>query len=224
MANLATNKNIWGNNKWLFAIISMLLLTGCGIDITGDGNSSFETSNESFEDVILNIYQVMAPAMEFITALCYMLGIWLVAVGIFYLRKAAEMRNQMYTGSELTPAFLSIVIGVLLIWWPTILGLLGNTFFGSQEETKYRQFDPDLNVNESAETILMVTMIWLARVVGLFSFVRGWLVLVKVGNNNSQPGQMSKGLTYIISGIFLYWAWDWGVVILSTFGIIQKTV
>jgi intracellular multiplication protein IcmC len=120
---------------------------------------------------------------------------------------------------EFAGPLVFIVVGALLIYVPSTLNTSLSTIFGSTDIGTSSQligYSSMSSVEQWQEiTDVIVQYMYL---VGLIAFVRGWVILSKMGHSGSQPGSVGKGLIHVIGGILLINIVDTVNLLASTFG------
>jgi len=162
-----------------------LLLAGCS---TG--------SLPDFDTVITNIGNNITPFWHLVTAAAYLFGFAFIMRGIFLLKVYGEMRTMMSGQSNLKGAFITLFVGAVLIFSPTIYSSLLLTTFNTASSSPL-QYAKNTTMDYSS----YIALLRFIQLIGLISFVRGWIMLTHTSN----PGQQNafgKALTHIVGGLF----------------------
>jgi intracellular multiplication protein IcmC len=169
-------------------------LVKMGVDTSGTGGLM------PFNDIagmILHLGGSLDGISTLIAAITYILGIVLIAKGIFKLRMMADHRSQMMQPMELGGPLVSIIIGGMLVWSNTLLDSVTISLWGTASPLDYSpNFTGDFQ--QVWDVILKIM-----KIVGFIAFVRGWYYLTRLGSQG-QPGMIGKGLTHIVGGTLAY--------------------
>lgn len=161
--------------------------------------------------MILNLESSIQGVGTFVYALTYILGVMLIAKGVFKLRVMADHRSQMFQPMEFGGPVITIIVGGMLIWSNTLLDTMTQTMWGTTSPLDYRpSFSGDFNA-------VWDVILDLLKVIGFIAFVRGWYYLTKMGQQGAQ-GMIGKGLTHIVGGTLCYHMGPTLHVLMTTFG------
>lgn len=170
-------------------LLLAVLLAGCEIKIGGT----------TLSQMLVNLSRTLGPVWYLLIAVCYVTGVWFMVLGFLKLKVYGQMTVMMMSQAEFTGPLLYIVVGTILVYTPTMLDVAVQTFWGysySQMPLDYGPSGGDWWVQVYHPVLLIM------RVVGLISFIRGWMILSKAGGRAAQPGNFGKGLMHVIAGIF----------------------
>jgi len=144
--------------------------------------------------VLANIAKSLIPVQSMITGFAYMLGIGFVLKALMSLKTNSESKSSMASSnSALKEPVVYLIVGSLLIFFPSTIRMLLNTTFGYSSILQYSQ--------EGASTQLSLAVITVIQTIGLFAFIRGWVLVVRASSTGQPPGGVGKGLTHVFGGI-----------------------
>lgn len=187
-----------------FNVVS--ISTAAGVDTSG-----FLKPFNDLVGMIMNLESSIQGVSAFVGAATYILGVILIAKGIFKLRVMADHRSQMFQPMEFGGPMVSIIVGGMLIWSNTLLDSMTQTLWGSTSPLDYQpSFSGDFNAVWNVILDLM-------KVIGFIAFIRGWYYLTKMGQQGAQ-GMIGKGLTHIVGGTLAYHMGPTLHVLMTTFG------
>lgn len=139
--------------------------------------------------MLINLSHSLQPVQKLLSALGYLIGILMIISGLVKLKQLAGGRQ----GGQQEGAFTAVAFlvgGAFLLYLPSSVSVMANTFFGATNILSYTDAvgDPFWNA-----------MMLLIKTAGLIWFVRGTVLLV----NASKPGEQNgpKGFTFLIAGI-----------------------
>ena len=95
---------------------------------------------------------------------------------------------------ELGGPLIYIFVGITLFYFPEVVRIFMVTVWGSANIVEY----PSTPSNWKYFTD---PVIGLVRIVGYIAFIRGWLLLLRLGQEGRQPGTGAKALLHILGGI-----------------------
>jgi len=140
--------------------------------------------------MLINLSHAMQPIQSLLSGIGYLFGLVFFVSGLIKLKKVGESRG----GGHQEGAFSSlafIVGGSLLIYLPSSVTVMSNTFFGASNVLSYS--------SDIAGSPFYDAMMVIIQTAGLIWFVRGTVLII----NASKPGEQNgpKGFTFLIAGI-----------------------
>jgi intracellular multiplication protein IcmC len=183
----------------LFIAILALMLGGCQAGINND-----------ITQMLVNLQQQLGPIWQFLNALCWVLGICFVGIAIMKLKQYGQITVMMATHANLGPAMAYLLIGLGLLFIPTFMDTVSMSLWGYGMEN-LPSYDDSAGFSD-----IMIPVVQLIRVIGLFAFIRGWILLLRLGHQGSPPGTLSKGLLHMLGGIM-------AVNIVGTLDVLKAT-
>ena len=167
--------------------------------------------NNDLLSMILHFAESLSGLSILITATTYLVGVALIAHGLFKLKVFGENRSMMSQPMALGSPVIKLMVGAALIWWPTLIDVTTYTFWGTTSPLSYQPsfgYEVDMVIEVAFQVI---------RLIGLIAFIRGWYYIVKSGEQGQQ-GMMGKGISHIVGGILAYHMGATVQVFLNTFG------
>lgn len=158
----------------------------------GNGGSSGDVSD--LPQILINNLGIISNIMQTIAIL---LGLGLFIGGMFQLKRYGEMRTMMSSQMSVAGPFMMVLSGVALLCSPLFIGTLLVSFWGSSGITDL-PYDGDTS-NGWAQYIPAVLMV--VRLVGIYAFMRGFVMAARTGSGHAQPGTIGKVLSMICAGI-----------------------
>ena len=142
--------------------------------------------NIDLVSMFINLSQSLPSVQAMVSGLGYMVGICLFIVGFMRLSEAAGQGGK----ESHMAAIAYFAAGALLVYLPSSISALSNTFFGEDNILAYDQQTSDA---------LYVALKSLIETTGMIWFVRGCVLLLRMGKPGIKDG--SRGLFYIGAGI-----------------------
>jgi intracellular multiplication protein IcmC len=186
----------------LFIIAMCLTLSGCvGL-------------RSELGDIFLNIQRQLQPIWQFLNALSWVLGIVFVAIAILKLKQYGQMTVMMSTHASLGPSLAYLLVGLGLLFLPTLLDVMNVTFFGYGTEA-IQGYEESLHFAD-----IMAPIFQVIQVIGLIAFIRGWIILLRIGSQGSPPGTLGKAFVHMIGGILAINVTGTLEILRGTFGLV----
>ncbi|MBS0350577.1 MAG: type IV secretion protein IcmC [Proteobacteria bacterium] len=148
-------------------------------------------------DVPQILTQNLNYVADIMETIAIMLGLGLFIGGMFQLKRYGEMRTMMSSQTSIAGPLMMLLSGVALLCSPLMIGTLLVSFWGTAGAS-------DLPYEGSTATgwsEFIPPILMLVRLVGVFSFMRGFVTAARIGSGHTQPGTIGKVLIYIFAGI-----------------------
>jgi intracellular multiplication protein IcmC len=146
--------------------------------------------------MLFNLQSSLQPIWQFLIAFSYVAGICFVVLGIMKLKTYGQMTVMMATHANLGPAMAYFFVGIGLLFLPNLLDVMTVSLWGYDVNSIVGYNEIGGNFSD-----VMVPISQLIQVIGLISFLRGWIMLVRLGHQGGQPGTLGKGLIHMLGGI-----------------------
>lgn len=170
---------------------------------------------------LANLSTTFNSLVQVIVAVSYVTGIALVIRGVMMYRIFANQTFGSAQRGEIAGPMVFIIVGAILVYFPSTLNTSLNTLFTGVDQN---------NLTEASEMIgyqslagvehwqeIADVVVKYVKLVGLIAFVRGWIILSKMGHSGSQPGSVGKGIVHIVGGVLL-------INIVDTFRMLAVTL
>lgn len=138
--------------------------------------------------MLANLSKSLDAVTHLVTGLSYLAGLVLIFTGILKLRKDVGSGTQSRDSHFGALSF--IIMGALLLFFPTTLRVFSYTVFGTENILQYAKYN---------SWSLFDSIGFLLQFSGVFWFVRGCIMVVHASNPGEQHGL--KGLFYIMAGV-----------------------
>lgn len=135
--------------------------------------------------MIGNLSKSFIPVQSLVSALGYLLGILMVMSGLARLKKIHKHSQE-----RVIVPICFIIGGAVLIYLPTSLEVVSNTFFGTSSALQYTEYNP-YDIYSAMRVVIQTA--------GLIWFVRGTVLLVRASSPDEKHGV--KGFVFICAGI-----------------------
>lgn len=195
----------------LFQIAVASALFALAMPVFAADASSYVTSL-SAQDMITNIATQLPQLMRFVTAFAYVMGMYLIFGAILKLKQFGESRTMMSQSHELKGPLFMLVAGGLLLYLPTSVQVGLSTFWADPSPYGYLE-----NTDEWSGFMNNVYMV--VQLIGTIAFVRGLVILSRLGERGGHNDSVGKAMTHIIGGVFCINIYEFIKVILFTLGI-----
>lgn len=177
--------------KWQILNVGVLLLVA-SMPAWADQSGSGDIGN--LPDILKANLYLIATIMQ---TLAILIGLALFIGGMFQLKRYGEMRTMMSSQMSIAGPLAMLFSGVAMLCSPLLMGTLLVSFWGPTGVTDL-PYDgsTDSSWSQYIEPVLM-----LVRLVGVYAFMRGFVMASKIGGGHAQPGTSGKVLIHIFAGI-----------------------
>lgn len=172
----------------------------------------------SLDVMLTNLSNAFGSIQSLIVAISYVIGVALVARGVMMYSVLGRQTMSSAQRGELAGPMVHIVIGALLIYFPSTLYTSLQTVFGTTDVGSISSLVAYSQSNTEKWQEITTVIVEYMRLIGLIAFVRGWIILSKMGHAGAQPGSIGKGLVHVIGGILLVNIVDTVNILAETFG------
>jgi intracellular multiplication protein IcmC len=153
------------------------------------------------------------PAVwQMLTGLCYIIASILTIRGVYYLKAYGELRTMTATQSSIKVPVIYFVVASALFFIPSAFATINQTIFGSTSPLSYTQ------LSTSMSPVVLAALVGLIQIVGLVSFIRGWMILVANAQQSSGQATFGRALTHIVGGVLAINVLGLANVIWGSFG------
>lgn len=171
-------------------------------------------------DVLNNIANSMLPVQRLITGAAYLLGCMFIFKAIYSLKQFGESKTMMSSSASLKEPVIYLIVGAVLIYFPTAFSALMKSTFGYENVLQYAPINSGnaaLDTLFGSGSIVGRPLVIIIRVVGLIAFVRGWVLIARSSGQGQQPGGTGKGFMHVFGGIL-------AINIVGTLNMINNTL
>lgn len=182
-------------------------------------DNSGDSPELSVATIFGNLSQSLGGVTQFLTALAYVVGIYLTVSAVFKFKKFGHRTAFMHVEAGMFGPIMQFFIGVALLYTPTFIGVLNATVFGDSSIDDVMAYTSSGSSPDWATAI--EPMYQTIQVIGLIAFIRGWLILSKSvqKDGGNQPGQTTKGIIHIIGGVMAINITRTITIVTATFGL-----
>lgn len=145
--------------------------------------------NTDFATLFANLGRALEPVQEMIKYGAFMLGMVFIVVALFKLKEVTSHGHRSSKESLYGPA-IYFLMGAMLMYLPTGVATMSNTFFGVGNIMSY---NPVGQVDVKASVIILI------RTIGLIWFIRGCVLIAHASEPGKQHGL--KGFLFLIAGV-----------------------
>ncbi len=173
----------------------------------------------SLDVALTNLSTAVGLIKTLVAAVAYIVGVVLIFKGITGFKIFATQTFGSAQRGEMSGPIVYLLVGGILCYLPSSQDVALFTIFGTSdvgnEQELIAYLVPGAEEKWAAIALVLVKYMML---VGFIAFVRGWIILSKMGGAGSQPGSMGKGLTHVIGGALLMNIPDFMTIMATTFG------
>jgi intracellular multiplication protein IcmC len=171
-------------------------------------------------EILTRLAESLAPVERLLTGGAYLIGCAFLFKAIYSLKVYGEARTMMSNSASVKEPIMYLMVGAILIYFPTGFKVFMQSTFGYQNVLQYA---PVNSSNQALDTLFgsgsvvgrPLTM--LIQVVGIIAFVRGWVLVARSASQGQPPGGTGKGLIHVFGGIL-------AINIVGTINMINNTL
>lgn len=145
-------------------------------------------------DILIQNLGIISEIMQ---AIAVLTGLALFVTGLFQLKRYGEMRTMMSAQMSIFAPLMTLVAGVAMLCLPLMMGTALVAFWGPTGVTDL-PYDGETNTGWSQ---YVPAVLMLIRLVGVYAFMRGFVMSAKTGSGHAPPGTVGKALVFIFGGI-----------------------
>jgi intracellular multiplication protein IcmC len=171
-------------------------------------------------DILNNLANSLAPVQRLITGGAYLMGCAFLFKAIYCLKMYGEARTMQSSSTSVKEPIVYLVVGSLLIYFPTGLHIVMQTTFGYQNVLQYAPVNSSnqaLSTLFGSGSVVGKPLTMLIQVIGLIAFVRGWVLVARSASQGQPPGGTGKGLVHVFGGIL-------AINIVGTLNMVNNTL
>jgi intracellular multiplication protein IcmC len=150
--------------------------------------------------MLVNLAQSLVPVQNLITGAAYVIGLSFGLKALYSLKIYGEARTMQSSSSSIKEPVIYLFVAILLIYFPTAIDLVLNSSFGSSNILAYGESDV-LSSAFTGNSDLGEALVLIFQTIGLYAFVRGWVLIARAASQGQQPGGTGKGLMHVFGGI-----------------------
>ncbi|VVC76681.1 hypothetical protein AQUSIP_20050 [Aquicella siphonis] len=164
------------------------------------------------EAILANIQRTIPNLTRMVTAIAYVMGMYMIISGVVKLKHVGEMRTQMSYEHSIAKPIVQISVGALLLYLPTSVQVGMSTFWTDPNPYGY------VIQQDQWEQFINVCFV-VVQFIGIVAFIRGLVMLSHLGGQGGHQNSLSRGLTHVIGGILCINIYQFLQVVLNTIGI-----
>lgn len=145
-------------------------------------------------DILTQNLGIIADIMQ---TLSILIGLSLFIAGLFQFKKYGEMRTMMSSQMSISAPLMTLISGIAMLCSPLIMGTMLVSFWGVTGATDL----PYDGSTSSGWTQYIQPVLMLVRLVGVYAFMRGFVMAAKTGSGHASPGTTGKVFVHIFAGI-----------------------
>ena len=162
-----------------------------------------QDQRKSFASIFEHLDHSLNKVLPSLIALCYLLGLFFILKALYMLKKLGYKTAFMHAGSSMLGPAALIMIGTILMYTPEFLKIMLLSLYGKSEVTsivEWKATHQSTGGVDSWESSI-IPLVGIIQVIGLFAFIRGWVLVMKATGENAPPGNLSKGIMHVVGGV-----------------------
>ena len=154
--------------------------------------------------ILKNLAESLLEVEKLVTGAAYLIGLSFLIKALYSLKIYGESRSQMSSHTNIKEPLVYFFVAAMFIYFPTGFEILMNTTFGYSDVLAYAPMNsssPLLSSLFGPESAVGQYLALLIQVIGVFAFVRGWIMIARSAAQGQPPGGTGKGLMHVFGGI-----------------------
>jgi intracellular multiplication protein IcmC len=171
-------------------------------------------------NILTNVANNLIPVQRLITGSAYLIGCAFLFKAIYSLKIYGEARTMMSSNTSIKEPVIYLMVGALLIYFPSAVNMVMMTSFGTTNILQYAPVNSNnqtINSLFGSGSMVGAPLTMIIRVIGLVAFVRGWVLIARSASQGQPPGGTGKGLVHVFGGIL-------AINIVGTLNMINTTL
>lgn len=169
---------------------------------------------------LTNLSAAFGSITKLIVALSYVIGVGMMAKGVMSYRIFANQTFGSAQRGELAGPMVWLFVGALLVYLPATMDSTMITVFGTDDVGDSSELIAYAGATTADWAKIAEVVIQYIKLIGFIAFVRGWIILSKMGHSGAQPGSIGKGIIHVVGGILLINVVDTVKILAQTFGYV----
>lgn len=178
--------------KCLILISSFCFLAGCTIN----------GQQPNVQVLLDNLSRSYNGLWRLITAWAYLCGMMFITMSLFQLKIYGEMRTMMSGQTNIMKPLSFLLVGAMLMYLPSTFKTAMLSTFGTATGNPMSWSNVTSVGIHGYQLAITPALLGLMKIVGLISFVRGWMMMAHV-SEQGQHATFGKALTHILGGLLL---------------------
>lgn len=192
----------------IIAVFGLLVLVSPMAAFAADGTVGDLTS------IMMNLQSNVPWLRRLVVGFCYVFGLGLILKSVFMLKAFGQQKTMMASHSSFTKPLITMFIGAGLFYLPTVIDTSVASLFAYGSSSVM-----DYPVAGDWSSIIN-PLIDIVKLLGLITFVRGWIMLAKFGaEGGGQQGVGGKAVMHMIGGVLAMNIVDTIEVVKSSLGV-----
>lgn len=170
--------------------------------------------------VLTNLADSLLSVEKLVTGAAYILGILFIMKALSAMKVYGEQKSQMSSHSSMKEPVTYLLVGGMLLYFPTGFEVAMQTMFGYSDVLAYTSSSTGGALLSSLfgdSSALGQSLALLIQVIGLIAFVRGWMLVSRSASQGQNPGGMGQGLMHVVGGVL-------AMNIIGTLEVVKNTL
>ncbi len=206
------NGSSLGRFRSVACYVAGVALVAVVVPVYAQQSSVSPVSSLSVQDMLVNISKQVPNLMRLVTAVAYVLGMYMIIAGVIKMKHFGEMRTQMSHEHSVMGPLVMLVIGAALLYLPSSVQVGMSTFWTEPNPYGY------VKKSDEWHDFLKVCFS-IVQLIGTIGFIRGLVILSHAGEGRAGQGGLSKGITHIVGGILCINIFQFVEVVQNTLGL-----
>ncbi len=158
-------------------------------------SSSVYADTPSLATMLTNFATAVPNLMRLVTAGAYVLGMFFVVAAIMGMKHFGELRTMMSQEHGVLGPVVEFFVGVMLLYLPSTIRTGLSTFWVTTNPYAY------VTSTSDQYSTFINSCYSIMQIIGIIAFIRGLIILKKVGGGRAQQESFGKALSHLAGGI-----------------------
>jgi len=196
------------NSKALFKA----LISAFGLTALFYSNGAYAVNAPNLAVMLTNFATSVPSLMQLVTAGAYVMGMFFVVAAIMGMKHFGEMRTMASPEHSIAGPLIELCAGIALLYLPSSIQTGLSTFWTTTNPYAYVTSATD------QYSIFINTCYTIFQLLGIIAFIRGILILTKLGGGRGQQGMLAKAVSHMVGGIICINMYNFIQVLETTVG------
>jgi len=147
-------------------------------------------------EAMLTTFATATPnLMRLVTAMAYVIGMFLVIAAIAGMKHFGEMRTMQSQDHSVSGPIIEFLVGAALLYLPSSVQTGLSTFWETTNPYAY------VTAASDQYTVFINACYGIVQLIGAIAFIRGLLILKHAGSGRAQHGELTKAVAHLVGGI-----------------------
>jgi len=150
-----------------------------------------------FSKFIQNLHDVLPSIYKLATGFTFFAGIGFAFRSVMLFAEYGKARTLMAHNADIKRPLICMMLAIVLLYWQGVLHDIMMTVLSSDQWVTSYNF----GISDNYQKLINYAGN-IFQLIGYIGFVRGWILLARIGQQGAQPGAFAKAISHIVGGLF----------------------